>query len=313
MFWKAVTQNKFTRSSGGERRYGYMKKIIYYYFLVCLFITCGRCFSITPDLSQGFINNGDIKIHYISKGRSLASSPSLLFIPGLSMPAWIFDKQLQYFSQWYSVVAMDPRSQGDSTQTSEGHHAAQRARDIKAVVDELQLKPVVLIGWSLAVSEVISYLDQFGSDGVAGIVLIDGLAGFDLNNKLVREGITYWFEFQKERHKNTDEFVRGMFRQPQEKEYLENLVEASLRMPTNTFMTLVYNMIVLDFRPVLPSLKVPTLICSVNGSWRENFLEVKNLIPGARLEFFQDAGHALFVDQPEKFNRVLEGFLKFSG
>lgn len=287
-----------------------MKKNIYYYVLFFLIITSEWCFSITPDLRQGFINNGDVKIHYISKGESLASSPTLLFIPGLSMPAWIFDKQLQYFSQWYPVVAMDPRSQGESTQTLEGHHAMQRACDIKAVVDELHLKPVVLIGWSLAVSEVISYLDQFGSDGVAGIVLIDGLVGFDLNSNLVREGINYWFEFQKDRSKNTDEFVRGMFRQPQEKEYLEGLVEASLRMPTNTFMTLVYNMIVLDFRPVLPSLKVPTLICSVNGSWRESFLEIKNLIPGARIEFFQDAGHALFVDQPEKFNGVLEEFLK---
>ncbi len=279
-------------------------------FFFCLFVMCARCFTATPDLRQGFINSGHVKIHCIAKGKSLASSPSLLFIPGLSMPAWIFDKQLQYFSQWYSVVAMDPRSQGDSTQTTEGHYAAERAKDIRAVVDQLQLKPVVLIGWSMAVSEIVSYLDQFGTDGVAGVVLVDGLVGFDLNSKAVKDGLAYWSEYQKDRPKNTHEFVRGMFRQPQSEEYLENLTKASLRTPTNTVMTLVHNMIVQDFRPVLPYIKVPTLICSVNSSWLASILEEKELIQGARLEVFEDAGHALFVDQPEKFNHILEGFLK---
>jgi len=33
-------------------------------------------------------------------------------------------------------------------------------------------------------------------------------------------------------------------------------------------------------------------------------------IAGAKLEIFDDAGHALFVDDPDKFNTLLDKFLK---
>ena len=35
-------------------------------------------------------------------------------------------------------------------------------------------------------------------------------------------------------------------------------------------------------------------------------------IPGARLEIFTDAGHALSVEEAERFNLLLEEFLKTS-
>ena len=49
------------------------------------------------------------------------------------MPEWIWDKQIAYFSREYHVVAMDLRSQGESTQTDDGLFPAVRARDIAAV------------------------------------------------------------------------------------------------------------------------------------------------------------------------------------
>jgi pimeloyl-ACP methyl ester carboxylesterase len=36
---------------------------------------------------------------------------------------------------------------------------------------------------------------------------------------------------------------------------------------------------------------------------------MQKTIPGAKLEFFDDAGHALFVDDPERFNALLDQFL----
>ena len=65
-------------------------------------------------------------------------------------------------------MAIDPRSQGESSQTGEGLYPAARARDIKAVVDQLKLAPVVLVGWSMGAAEVAAYVDQFGTDTLAG-------------------------------------------------------------------------------------------------------------------------------------------------
>jgi len=37
---------------------------------------------------------------------------------------------------------------------------------------------------------------------------------------------------------------------------------------------------------------------------------VRNHVHDAQVEIFENAGHALFVDEPDHFNRVLEDFLK---
>jgi pimeloyl-ACP methyl ester carboxylesterase len=37
---------------------------------------------------------------------------------------------------------------------------------------------------------------------------------------------------------------------------------------------------------------------------------VKQEIPAARIEVFNDSGHALFLDEPDRFNTILEDFLR---
>jgi pimeloyl-ACP methyl ester carboxylesterase len=39
------------------------------------------------------------------------------------------------------------------------------------------------------------------------------------------------------------------------------------------------------------------------------FQAMQKSIPGAKLEFLDDAGHALFVDDADKFNTLLDAFL----
>src|SRR3990172_7379864 len=77
--------------------------------------------------SHGF----DEKGRYVSHTKSVvvALQPVILFVPGWTMPAWIWEKQIAHFSKTHRVVAMDPRSQGESQQTTEGHYPAARARD----------------------------------------------------------------------------------------------------------------------------------------------------------------------------------------
>src|SRR5687767_7987138 len=86
-----------------------------------------------PDAwNEGFVKTPDgLNIHYLEAG----AGPALVFVPGWTMPADIWEHQIAHFSQRYRVVAMDPRSQGESSRATEGHYSAARARDIKAVID----------------------------------------------------------------------------------------------------------------------------------------------------------------------------------
>ena len=285
-----------------------------------------------PGTKSGFVTTADgVKIHYLEAGKGTIASvtdvdktngsysrkeccgPTILFVPGWTMPADIWEHQIAYFSKTYRVVAMDPRGQGDSSKPSEGYYPAARARDIKAVVDQLKLEPVVLVGWSMGVTELAAYVDQFGTDTIAALVLVDGIAGGDLDPKISLGMFNFAGTFVKDRAKNTDGFVRFMYKKPQSEEYIKRIVAASLKTPTNTAAALFLGTFTTDNRPALAKMNKPTLIVAAgdekNNLWMAQYAEMQKRIAGARLEKFTDCGHALFVDDPARFNSLLDAFL----
>ncbi len=290
------------------------------FHLAALLAWCGLCLSPghaqgagEPATKGGFVTTSDgVKIHYLEAGPQAPATmlPALLFVPGWTMPAEIWEKQIAHFSKTRRVVAMDPRSQGLSSQTTEGHYPEARARDIKAVVDGLKLAPAVLVGWSMGVAELVAYVDQFGCDSVAGLVLVDGTPGGIADGEMVRAFLGFFANFQRNREKAAAAFVRSMYRTPQSEAYFERIIQASLRTPTNTAMALVLGLVAVDRRPALAKITKPTLIIGAESPYSGLYDEMQKKIAGSRLEIFKNVGHALFVDDAERFNQTLEEFLK---
>lgn len=258
--------------------------------------------------TSGFVKSHGVNIHYLARNLDRRKPLSILFVPGVMMPAWIWEKQLAYFSRDYTVVAIDLRSQGESDQTNEGHYAFSIAQDIKAVIDALNLQPLFLVGWSIGVPEVVNYATHFGNE-LKGLVLVDGLCGIDPTISFYQSTIDYWTQFQMDRTNQTREFMKIIFKQPQTDSYLTKLNEVALRTPTNTVMTYIENYILQDFRNLLPQIHTPTWIATVEGPRLEYMQELKKLLPHSELTIFKEAGHALFVDQPDQFNYQLEAFI----
>jgi microsomal epoxide hydrolase len=259
---------------------------------------------------EGFIESRDVKLHYIANKFKDINNPSLLFVPGIMMPAWIWENQLEYFSKNYNVVAMEPRSQGDSSHSCEGHYAFSMAKDIQAVVQALDLKSVVLIGWSIGVPQVINYAAHFKLKNLVGLVLIDGIVGTDPSLSFYQSMVDYWTEFQMDRISNTEKFIKSLFKQDQKESFFKKLNAIALRTPTNTVMTLINNYILQDFRALLPHIDTPTFIATIDGPRLGYMQDMHRLLPNSHMEVFQSAGHALFVDQAERFNRSMETFIE---
>ena len=65
----------------------------------------------SPALTDGwFVTSDGVRLHYLRGG----SGPTIVFLPGWTMPADIWEPQLRYFSHPHRVVGVDPRSQGAS-------------------------------------------------------------------------------------------------------------------------------------------------------------------------------------------------------
>jgi non-heme chloroperoxidase len=261
-----------------------------------------------PDVKSGFFNTSDaIRIHYLEAG----SGPAIVFIPGWTMPAWIWQKQIAEFSKTHHVIAVDPRSQGESDKPEFGHLPETRARDYKELVDHLGLKQPVLVGWSMGCGELLKYVEQFGTENLGGLVFVDGFIPYKLSPE-VFAGMSGWMnQLQQDRRKQADGFVHSMFRKPQPEEYLQRLVDASIQVPADTAVVLIYDMIaVKDFSAAFARINRPLLFTyQPDTQQTADFLKSK-LGDKVRLERFDGDGHALFVDDPGKFNRVLEDFLQ---
>jgi pimeloyl-ACP methyl ester carboxylesterase len=276
---------------------------------VALAVGCGP----TGPGATGFVETPDgERIHHVSQGpQATPDRPTLLFVPGWTMTVEIWEPQLEHFAATHRVVAMDPRSQGRSSKARDGHTALVRAGDIRAVVEALGLEPVVLVGWSLGVTEVVAYVERYGTGGVAALVLVDGVAGEDPDPAMAAMFMGWTADFVHDRRNATESFVRGMYRREHPPEYLAAMVEESLLTPTDAAAALVVASARQDFRSTLPRIDRPVLITATTGSpWDPHYAKMAEAIPDARLEWFPDAGHALFVDEAERFNALLESFLK---
>jgi len=68
-----------------------------------------------------------------------------------------------------------------------------------------------------------------------------------------------------------------------------------------------------DIRDRLKEIRVPTLILAGRHDWITPIRFARELadgIPGAELEVFEDAGHSINTDMPDKFKKVVRGFLR---
>ncbi len=277
-----------------------MKKL-----LLLALLLAAPLFAQSPK-SAFFTTSDGIKIHYLESG----SGRPIVFIPGWTMPAWIWEKQIAEFSKKYHVIAVDPRSQGESDKPNYGHLPETRARDYKELVDHLNLKQPVLVGWSMGCGELMKYAEQFGTDNVSGFVLVDGFL-WDKPMPELFFGMTGWMNMlQQDRRKQADGFVRSMFKKPQSEDYYKRLVDASVSVPADTAVVLIYDMIaVKDFSAAFAKENRPLLFAYTSQTQPTADLLKAKLGERVRLERFDDAGHALFVDDADKFNRILEEFI----
>jgi non-heme chloroperoxidase len=254
-------------------------------------------------IDSGFFTSSDnVRLHYLEAGRGA----TLVFVPGWTMPAQIWMPQLRHFADRFHVVVLDPRSQGESQVATSGYDSERRARDIKELLDALQLDTVVLVGWSLGVLESLTYVRLFGTDRLNALVLVDNSVGEEPPPTF---DPTFLERLQRDRQATTEQFVRGMYHRTQSEDYYQRIIDQALKTPTDAAIKLLHSPYPRQmWREILYGVDRPTLYV-VTARFKEQALNLKRNRPKVRVAVFEGAGHALFVDEPERFNTLLEAFI----
>jgi len=255
--------------------------------------------------SKHFTTSDGVRLHYLDAG----AGPGIVFVPGWTMPAWIWEHQIRHFARSARVIAFDPRGQGDSEKPSFGYDHSRRARDIAELLGHLNTSPVVLVGWSLGVLEVMKYLEEHGTGAVRGVVLVDWSMYYD--DPAIFAG--RYVSLQTEREAWTRRFIKALYRSEQPDGYFEKVIQAALATPTNAAAILIGNVILqgqTDLRPFMNVFDRPALFVYSSNDWSVAAAkEIREGWPRFRVEVIDGTSHTLFVDKPAEFNQVVEAFV----
>jgi pimeloyl-ACP methyl ester carboxylesterase len=262
------------------------------------------------DVTEG------VSLRVIEAGRADAG-PTLVFIPGWSTGADIWRQQIDRFAANYRVIAFDPRSQGQSTITTSGNTPELRAQDLRNLLEGLDAHRPVLVGWSQGVQDLAAYVERYGTHDVAGVVLVDAAVADGADGIAARpQEAAAQFKMFAVYQAHQPDYLRGMMgaiiSKPQPEGMIDRLVASGMKTPTTIGIgMLVADLFGVDRTAALKKIGCPTLIIA---SAKSNELARQEAgasqIPHARFEKIEDAAHAVFLDQPERFHELLEKFVK---
>ena len=101
------------------------------------------------------------------------TGPAIVFSHGWPLSADSWESQMLFLAgHGYRCIAHDRRGHGRSTQTWQGNDMDTYADDLAQLIETLDLKDVVLVGFSAGGGEVARYIGRHGTSRVARVALI---------------------------------------------------------------------------------------------------------------------------------------------
>lgn len=257
--------------------------------------------------SRAVITSDGVRLNVLERmpaaGIPSATAPTIVLLPGWCMPATIWHAQLDALGSRWRTLAMDPRGQGDSAIPAGGYTADRRADDLHDVLQDCER--VVLVAWSLGVLEALQYVQRHGSGRLQALALVDNSIG----EPPAPHGSDFLARLRRERRATVEKFVRSMFAHPLPDGQVEALREAALRMPLEASIALLsYPLPREHWRDIVHGFDRP-LAYVVTPRFREQSRHLLAARPQSRVEVFENAGHALFVDEADRFNDFLAGWI----
>lgn len=274
--------------------------------------------AVSPVSAEYVKLAADLTIHYEQAGQG---PQTILFIPGWMASTKMFERQLEHFkgSTRFRAIVYDPRGQGLSSKTLDGHTYQQHGRDLAAFIGKLGLKDVVLAGWSYGVLEMMSYVNQFGTTTLKAIVVIDGTPralGKDNAKEWVwvsqddKDKFREYYTIQtlENRPEVNVAFAKWMLEAatPENITWVDNIVSqtpnfiAALLNETGTYINYEQDLKALNG-------KLPLLFV-VRVEWRQIVSDwAKANAPAAEVVVM--GKHLMFWERSQEFNTVLDRFL----
>ncbi len=260
------------------------------------------------------------KIYYQDQGEG----QPILLVHGWMCSSKFWQKNVPELANVFRVVTLDLRGHGNSSKALAGHTIGQYARDVRAVIEHLGLQETALVGWSLGGPVVLSYYEQYSKDArLKALGLVDATPfpfnPADWNSHALRnynyDGMNRTFaDYTADPRKFAIAFTTRMFKQKPSVADMDWIVAELIKTPTWIAEAAYSDFLMSDYAKSLPEIKVPVIVFAANSGIFSNGIAmgkaIADQVSHGTFIPFEDAGHILFYEQPQKFNANLTDFVK---
>ncbi len=274
-------------------------------------------------ITVGTENSADIDLFYTDQG----TGQPVVLIHGFPLNGESWGKQAAaLLDAGFRVVTYDRRGFGDSSKAGAGYDYDTFAADLHALMEDLDLRDAVLVGFSMGTGEVVRYLSRYGADRVAKAVFIGCLQPYLLQTEDNPGGAgpqEFFDGISADVRADRYAFLTGFFTNFYNLD--ENLgarisqeaLDASFQVGNragNVAIAAAPLTWPTDFREDIPAVTVPALI--VHGT-ADNILPIDvtarrlaALLPEADFVEIDGAPHGLLWTHADEVNAALLGFVR---
>ena len=221
------------------------------------------------------------------------------------------------------VIAYDRRGFGRSSRPWHGYDYDTLAADLNALLTELDLQHVTLVGFSMGGGEIARYIGIYGDARIARVAFVSAVPPFLLKTDNNPDGVpqSVFNGMQEGIRKDRFDFLQsfgkafygvGMISHPVSQGVLDwNFTVTSLAAPNATH-DCVTAFSATDFRADLAKVKVPTLV--IHGDedatvpFKVSGERTAKMIPQAELKVYKGAPHGLFFTDKDQLTADLLAF-----
>jgi len=271
--------------------------------ILCFMVGCQQGEKAEPTIIFDTAISADgVSIAYEVRGES---EPALVFVHGWSNKRSIWDTQAVHFSQKYTVVTIDLAGFGESGNDRKMWTMESFGDDVVAVVNKLNLKNVILIGFSMGAPVVLEAAKRV-PEHITGVVLVDELHDIKtvFSQEEINNLIPYFMDVVTE---PTIEKLEPFFKKNREESFkrITPMVKDVSKVGWSESIKDFFRWHNEDCVDSLKKIQAPLI--SINSDQPPTNVEAfKEYIPSFEAKIIPGVGHVVFWDAPDEFNRLLE-------
>lgn len=258
-----------------------------------------------PPVVRATVASADgVPIAYTAQGQG---DPALVFIHGGFCDATFWSQQVDVLARDYRIVTLDLAGHGASGSERPEWTLEAYGHDVKAVVEELALERLVLIGHSMG-GPVSLAAAQLMPERVAGIIAVDTLHNMDLewDQELWQARMDAYREDFAGACQGT---VQASFRQDADPELVATVLAKVCDQTPGVGAALLEGFSGYDMAAQVQAVRAP--IRALNSDlWPTNVEGNRKHAPGYEAVIMESTGHFLMLERPEEFNRHLAGLIE---